>query len=78
YKQPSYNQFNIDYSYSFHKKFEGLELRFLYVYRRAIERNLPMAEMFNQVDFNQINLVANFNFTASVKTKNNGFGHHHH
>ena len=74
YKLPSYNQFNFDCSYEFHKNLEGLNLRFLYVYRRAKDQNLPLADQFNQVNFNHINLVANFNFSASLKTNK----HPHH
>lgn len=62
YNLPSYDQFNLDLTYHFHKKLEGLDLRFLYVYRRAIDRDLSLAQMHNTVNFNQINLIANFNF----------------
>ena len=62
YNLPSYDQFNLDLTYHFHKKLDGLDLRFLYVYRRAINRNLSLVEMHNTVNFNQINLIANFNF----------------
>ena len=65
YLLPSYDQFNLDCSYAFKRKFEGLELRFLYIYRRAINATIPLAKQHNTVNFNQINLVANFNFSVT-------------
>lgn len=65
YMLPSYDQFNLDCSYAFNRQLDGLELRFLYVYRRAIDRNLPLYKQHNTVNFNQINLVANFNFAMA-------------
>ncbi len=62
YNLPSYDQFNLDLTYHFHKHLEGLDLRFLYVYRRAIDRDLSLDQMHNTVNFNQLNLIANFNF----------------
>jgi hypothetical protein len=62
YNLPSYDQFNIDMTYSFHKKMEGLKIRLLYVYRDAIGKVEEVKQQFNKVDFHQINLVANFNF----------------
>lgn len=62
YNLPSYDQFNLDLTYHFHQKLDGLDLRFLYVYRRALNDNLTLAQQHNTVNFNQINLIANFNF----------------
>jgi hypothetical protein len=71
YLQPSYDQINLDCSYSFEHKLEGLNLRFLYFYRRALEKDIPLSDQFNSVNFNQVNLVANFNFAASLNSDHN-------
>jgi hypothetical protein len=65
YQLPSYNQFNVDCSYRFHDKLEGLHLRLLYVNRIATDKTLTLQEQFNTVNFNQINLIANFSFSSS-------------
>ncbi len=62
YQLSSYDQFNLDCNYTFRKKLEGLELRFLYVYRRSLSKNIIQAQEHNKTNFNQFNLVANFNF----------------
>ncbi len=62
YDIPSYDQFNFDLSYKFSKELEGLEMRFLYVIRNSIWKNTTNQQTFNKVDFNQFNLVFNFNF----------------
>ena len=62
YMLPSYDQFNLDCSYGFEDKLDGLELRLLYVYRRSTDRDIVLSKQHNTVNFNQINVVANFNF----------------
>lgn len=62
YNIPSYHQINFDINYAFKDKWEGFYLRFLYVLRYATDRvNNPHREM-NKVNFNHLNLVANFEF----------------
>lgn len=73
YLMPSYDQFNVDCSYTFMHKLEGLQLRLLYIHRRALSRNIPIIDQHNAVNFNQFNLIANFNFSTS---KNHGHFHH--
>lgn len=65
YQLPSYNQFNIDCSYHFHRKLEGFKLRLLYISRIATDKSLELKDQFNAVNFNQINLIANFSFSSS-------------
>jgi hypothetical protein len=62
YAIPSYDQFNVDCTYTFLKNLSGLHLRFLYVYRRAINNNLPLSATFNRANFHQFNLIANLTF----------------
>lgn len=62
YQIDSYDQFNLDIQYKFEKNLEGLNLRLLYVYRKAISDNIHAANEHNKTNFNQLNLVANFNF----------------
>lgn len=62
YMLPSYDQFNLDCFYGFEDKLDGLELRLLYVYRRSTDRDIVLSKQHNTVNFNQINVVANFNF----------------
>lgn len=62
YQVHSYDQFNLDCNYKFKKKLEGLNLRLLYVYRKAISENISPLNEHNKTNFNQLNVVANFNF----------------
>lgn len=62
YQLASYDQFNLDYRYQCKGKLDGLDLRLLFVYRRALAKNIEPSREHNQVNFNQFNLVANFNF----------------
>lgn len=62
YNIPSYHQVNLDLNYAFKNKLDGFHLRFLYVMRYATkEIGDPSREM-NKVNFNHLNLVANFEF----------------
>ncbi len=62
YDIPSYHQFNLDFKYAFPNTLQGLEMRFLYVYRKAMTDDISYSQAFNKVDFNQFNLIFNFNF----------------
>lgn len=62
YNIPSYDQYNLDITYDFHGALKGLSARFLYVYRNGIQANLTAAQVFNKVDFHQLNLIFNFHF----------------
>jgi len=62
YDIPSYHQFNLDIKFAFSKHLEGLELRYLLVYRKSVEDNLTYLQTFNKVNFIQNNLILNFNF----------------
>lgn len=75
YRQPSYNQFNVDCSYAFSNNLSGLNLRLLYVFRSAQDEGLSLEQKFNQVNFHQINLVANFDFSARLVTSKNQHSH---
>lgn len=62
YNIPAYHQLNFDVNYHFKNKWEGFHIRFLYVMRYTTKRIYdPIREM-NKVNFNQLNLIANFEF----------------
>ena len=69
YLQHSYDQINLDCTYSFENKLDGLDLRFLYIYRRALDNDIPLSDQINSLNFIQLNLVANFNFAASLNSE---------
>lgn len=62
YDIPSYDQFNFDFNYKFSKKLIGLEMKFLYVWRNSIWKNITPTQVFNKVNFHQFNLIFNYNF----------------
>ena len=62
YDIPSYQQFNLDMTYKFANMLEGLEVKFLYIYRVALEKEISDEQVFNNLNFHQFNLIANINF----------------
>lgn len=65
YRNLSYYQFNFDAKYHFHKLLEGLEVRFLYVHKRAANPDAyreDISPLFYAANFHHFNLITNINF----------------
>lgn len=65
YRNLSYYQFNFDAKYHFHKLLEGLEVRFLYVYKHAGRPGAyreDISPLFYAANFHHFNLITNINF----------------
>lgn len=62
YQQMSYFQSNLDITWKFHQFLEGLELRFLYVHKRAYDADCPKARLYYQADYHHFNLIAQIHF----------------
>lgn len=62
YDLPSYQQFNLDLTYHFAKKLDGLEMKFLYIYRLALDNKISDEQAFNNLNFHQFNVITNINF----------------
>ena len=56
-----YDQFNLELCYHFHKWFEGLDLRFLYVHKASRE-DVPAEIVYYQANYNHFNIITNFTF----------------
>lgn len=56
-----YDQFNLELCYHFHRWFEGLDVRFLYVHKAAREE-VPAEIVYYQSNFNHFNVITNFTF----------------
>jgi hypothetical protein len=58
---PDYDQVNVELCYHFHKWFEGLDIRFLYVHKGARE-DVPSEIVYYQANYNHFNIITNFTF----------------
>lgn len=56
-----YDQVNVELCYHFHKWFEGLDIRFLYVHKGAREY-VPSEIVYYQANYNHFNIITNFTF----------------
>jgi hypothetical protein len=62
YGNVSHDQLILDVNFHPHEAMEGLSLRLLYVYKRAIDRQLSPMDVYYTADFHHINLVTNIAF----------------
>jgi hypothetical protein len=56
-----YDQVNVELCYHFHKWFEGLDLRLLYVHKASREE-VPEEIVYYQANYNHFNVITNFTF----------------
>jgi hypothetical protein len=63
YEMPSHFQFNIDLRYSFSHLLEGMDVRFLYVAKAAVNAESHASDvLFNKSHYHQFNLITNIHF----------------
>lgn len=62
YGNVSHNQFILDVNFHPHEAMEGLSLRFLYVYKWAMDRQLSPKDTYYTANFHHFNLVTNVAF----------------